>query len=326
MTRGRKAKRAASGWTTIDGVCCIHNGESRPDTRHRGAMQADAESFIYTCRNCSFKTSWRNGRLLSNRTKDLLSWAGISQEEVRKLDFRVWQLREIKKADPNYQPPEYVKLAFKDSPLPDGAMPITHWLEQPTQDKNFMAVIEYLAGRGEDLLTGFNYYWSPSRENDMHRRLIIPFTWQGRNVGYTARAIFPTRDRYYTNVQSNYIFNSEVVDTDWEYLFIHEGPFDAIAGCGIGMLGDKLTPEQAVWINQSGKIPIVVPDREKQGGNLVDVALKEGWHVTFPKWDSDVKDAADAAKKYGKLYTVWSLIDARTNNRLQINIERQRLR
>jgi hypothetical protein len=92
------------------------------------------------------------------------------------------------------------------------------------------------------------------------------------------------------------------------------------------MLGDKISAEQVQWIKQTGKTPIVVPDRQDEGGNLVDIALREGWYVSFPRWEADVKDAADAAKRYGRLYTIWSLIDARTQNKLQIKIERQRLR
>lgn len=327
LTRGRKHKRAASGWTTINGVCCIHNGELRPDGRFRGALKHDGESFIYTCRNCSYKARWKTGNVLNGFLKSLLGWAGVSQDEMRKLEFKAWQLREIRKADPDYKPKEYVKLDFPEKTLPEGAKPILFWLEQPNPPADFLKVLDYIVDRGEDILTGYDLYWTPVKgDAHMHHRFIIPFRWGDKIVGWTARAIFPTRNRYYTDVPTNYFFNSEVIDNEWEYLFIHEGPLDAIAAPGLGMLGDKISAEQVQWIKQSGKTPIVVPDREDGGGKLVDVALKEGWHVTFPRWQADVKDAADAAKKYGRLYVVWSLIDARTQNKLQIQIERQRLK
>lgn len=328
LTRGRKSKRAASGWTTICGVCCIHNGEMRPDGRFRGALKSDGESFIYTCRNCSYKARWRQGNTINGFMKSLLSWAGVSQDELRKLEFKAWQLREIRRADPDYKPKEFVKLEFAEKQLPSGSKPITHWLAMANPPADFMRVLTYLSDRGEDLLTGYAYYWTPvaGDSKDMHQRFIIPFCWQGKIVGWSARAIFPTRNRYYSDVPTNYFFNSEVIDNEWEYLFIHEGPLDAIAAPGIAMLGDKISAEQVQWIKQTGKIPIVVPDREEEGGNLVDIALREGWHVSFPRWQTDIKDAADAAKKYGRLYTIWSLIDARTQNKLQIKIERQRLK
>ena len=91
-------------------------------------------------------------------------------------------------------------------------------------------------------------------------------------------------------------------------------------------MGGTVTDNQARWLNQLGKKIIVVPDMEAGGGYLVDAALKEGWSVSFPKWDPGIKDGADATKTYGKLYTVWSIIDAQVSNKLEINVRRQRLR
>lgn len=281
---------------------------------------------MYTCRNCSFKAGWRPGQTFPFKVKNLLRWSGATQDDIRKLDFNAWQIRETKKVDPAYIVKEWVKLDFPEKKLPEGSKPISEWIQDGTYSPSFLSVVEYLADRGEDLMLGYDYYWNPTTENDLNRRLLIPFKWDDKIVGYTARAIFPTRNRYYSDVPTGYIFNTQVLKNDWEYLFINEGPLDGIASRGIGMLGDQISPDQIKWITQTGRTPIVVPDREKEGGKLVDVALKEGWYVSFPKWSKDIKDAAAAAKAYGQLYTIWSLIDAKTNNKLQINIERQRLR
>src|SRR5689334_9145286 len=112
IVRNRKSKKAASGWSTIDGVCCIYNGEIRPDSRSRGAFRSDNGSFIYSCRNCSFKAGWKPGQILSSRMKNLLGWAGVTQDELRKLEFHIWQVRENAKLDPEYVKKEWVKLDF----------------------------------------------------------------------------------------------------------------------------------------------------------------------------------------------------------------------
>src|SRR5690606_27069763 len=104
------------------------------------------------------------------------------------------------------------------------------------------------------------------------------FKWDGKIVGWTSRATFTTHWRYFTEVQPHYLFNTEVLDNDWKYVIIVEGPFDALAVNGISALGGSLTPEQCKWINQSGKTPIVLPDLEKKGESLIDIALREGWH------------------------------------------------
>jgi hypothetical protein len=260
---------------------------------------------------------------------------GMSNESIKRLNFKVWQIHENVKLNTDYKPVEYTKLEFNKTVLPVNSMSIEHWATQDSHAKDFLSVLEYAASRGDAILNSGKLYWTPTKtvkrfnkdvDVSLHRRLIIPFYWKGEIVGWTARAIFPTRDRYYSDMPPNYIFNTEVADNDWKYLLVNEGPLDAIANNGVAMLGDKMSPEQIQWLNHTGKTIIVVPDREKQGGNLVDIAVKEGWYVSFPRWDAGVKDSAAAAQKYGKLYTIWSIIDTITNNRLEINVKRQYLK
>jgi len=320
-------KRTASGWTNIDGVCCVHNGETQDKRKRLGiTMGQDGSSVIAQCFNCHFRAGWRPGQNLSKKMASLLSWMGMGDDELKKLNFKIWQERERAKMDPNYLPKEYTKLEFKPHQLTPGSRPILEFIAEGYQDKNLDKVVNYLADRGDDIFTGFDFYWNPTKEHNLNERVMIPFRWKGQIVGWTARAVFPTKHRYFTEVQPNYMFNTEMVDNDWEYLFLCEGPFDAIAINGVATLGDKITDDQIRWLNQCGKKIVVVPDRVNQGGTLVDTAVREGWQVSFPRWDAGIKDGADAVKTYGKLYTIWSIIDAKVSNKLEINVRRQRLR
>jgi hypothetical protein len=105
-----------------------------------------------------------------------------------------------------------------------------------------------------------------------------------------------------------------------------EGPFDAIAVDGIGVLGRELNSQQIAWLDSSLAEKIVVPDRERRNQELIDVALAQGWSVSFPDWEPGIKDAADAAAKYGRLYTLKSIIDSRTSGPTEIAIKRKMLR
>jgi len=58
----------------------------------------------------------------------------------------------------------------------------------------------------------------------------------------------------------------------------------------------------------------VCPDRDKNGGTLVDVALNNNWSVSFPLWENGIKDAAKATEKYGRILTLQSILDSAEEN------------
>ena len=85
-------------------------------------------------------------------------------------------------------------------------------------------------------------------------------------------------------------------------------------------MGNTLDAEQIEWINTSGKEVIVIPDLERAGYNLVKIALDNNWNVSFPEWENNIKDASDAMSRYGRLWTLKSIIDNKTNNKLKIEL------
>ena len=68
-----------------------------------------------------------------------------------------------------------------------------------------------------------------------------------------------------------------------------------------------------------------MPDRDAAGQKLINDALEYGWSVSFPDWHSDVKDINDAVVRYGKLFTLKSIIDAKQTSSLKINLMRKKL-
>ena len=325
--------RTGSGWVKYNGPCCMHRGQGRPDTKKRSGILFDYDGRTsVSCFNCGLRLSWSPGSPFGSKWENYFKWLGMPAEKLMRLHFTVAELRKemlangqlnLETALPSINPMP----TFDERVLPKGAMPVSMWLEEGCEDPAFIEAVSYLAGRGDEILLGNEYYWTPETTSGWNNRIIIPFFWEGEIVGYTGRLVNGGEGRrYMSDTQPHYIFNTEKIKTDWQYLFITEGPFDAIAVNGAAMLGDKSTAEQIAWVNRSGKVPIVVPDRTNQGGKLVDTALTEGWHVSFPSWDDGIKDAADAVLAYGKLYAVWSIIDARTKNRLEIGVKRQRLK
>ena len=82
---------------------------------------------------------------------------------------------------------------------------------------------------------------------------------------------------------------------------------------------------QAEIIDTLAREVILVPDRDAAGQKLIDDALEYGWSVSFPEWETDVKDINDAVVRYGKLFTLKSIIDAKQTMSLKINLMRKRL-
>ena len=48
-------------------------------------------------------------------------------------------------------------------------------------------------------------------------------------------------------------------------------------------------------------------------------AIKHGWSVAFPEW-KDCKDASDALTKYGRLYTIKSILNSAESNTTKIEL------
>jgi hypothetical protein len=58
---------------------------------------------------------------------------------------------------------------------------------------------------------------------------------------------------------------------------------------------------------------------------MIKSALANGWSVSLPPWGDDVKDVADAVKKYGRLYTLSTILHYREDNEIKIQLIKKKL-
>jgi len=340
-------KQTPSGWIKFNGVCCLHNHEKRHDTKQRAGLMITADGTItYNCLNCGFKTSWSRGHTLSVKMKQLLDWCGASTEDIKKIQFFLFQLKARMEDSKETEHKKFEFFTdFKEVSLPSNTKAFKDWINDPNISNeeiiHFNNVFEYVCNRGDDILESYDFHWSPSKDNNLYKRVIIPFKYRDKIVGWTARSIEPnTKLRYYTNTQPNYLFNNEVLYRfDRKYIIIVEGPFDAIAIDGVATLGGKISKQQVEWIKRSRKEIILLPDRDLKNSVLMETAIENGWSVSWPwssydketsqvreYWERDVKDASDAVKKYGRLYTLRSIIDSKTNSELEIKMKFEQLK
>ena len=305
-----KRKTTPSGWTSFNAPCCIHNGETR-DQKQRGGVIQEGNGISYHCFNCGYKASWQPGRPFSHKLRKLLQWFGAPDDVINKVAFDV--MRENEGVEVKQRLAELP--TFNTVPLPDDAIKIT---DITNFDKYSMAVLEYMAARNLNT-DDTNYYWSPSL--GYRDRLIIPFYFEGRVVGWTGRSVLPDKKpKYLTEVQPGFVYGLDEQSFKKSFAILCEGQLDAIhiEGCAIG--GSEISDQQAMLLNRLQKQIIVVPDRDSAGKKLVEQAIDLGFSVSMPEWEQGVNDIGDAVSKYGRLYTLYSITNSADESPLKIRL------
>ena len=305
-----KRKTTPSGWTSFNAPCCHNNGNT-VDKRGRGGLISEGETVSYHCFNCGYKASWQPGRPVSHKLRKLLQWLNCSDDIITKLTFDVMRINDgVEVAERVLDIP-----TFDTVPLPPNSVKIASITEF---NKFSITVLEYMAARNLNL-DDTDYYWSDSLA--YRDRLIIPFYYEKRIVGWTARTITPDKKPKYLNEQQpGFVYGLDEQNFNKVFCIVVEGPIDAIHidGCAIG--GSEINDQQAMLINKLGKDIIVVPDRDKAGSKLVEQAIENGWGVSLPSWDIDINDVGDAVDKYGRLYTLYSIANAAETSPLKIRL------
>jgi hypothetical protein len=315
-----KRKATPSGWTSFDAVCCHHRGETKDDRKRGGILLGNEGGFQYHCFNCNFKAGWTPGKLLSNNTKQLFRWIGMNETDISKLGLYTLKLKED-------QPKTEKVLNFelKEVPLPEGALTLTEWANfgLPVEHQpKLIAVYQYLLNRGFDPVNEI-FYWTPTA--GWIDRVIIPFYHDGKIVGYTGRKITEGKPKYLTDSQPGYVFNIDRQQYNKQFVIVIEGQFDALAIDGVGIMTNEPSDVQVARINALGKKVIAVPDRDRPGAKMIKAALANKWSVSMPPWGDDVKDVADACLKYGRLYTLTTILHYCEDNEIKIQLLKKKL-
>ena len=302
-----KRKQTSSGWMSFDAPCCVHNGESQ-DTRQRGGFISHGAGFTYHCFNCGFKTSWQPGRQINGKNKKLFKWLNVPLSKVNE-----WSLEALRLLDTDDNT-SYVQKEFHEAQLPPDTVPLTQAL---LEYDDSVACLEYLLERGHSLEDCDWQYCPMPGYTD---RLIIPFYHKKKLIGYTARKVTKGSPKYLSESQSGYVFNIDNQSYMNKVVLVTEGPFDALAVGGVGLLTNLPNDHQRAIINSLGKTVVVVPDRDHTGMGLVEYAMQNEWLVAIPPWEDDIKDASDAFKRYGKLFTIKSILDTATDNKIKLEM------
>jgi|TARA_B100001094_G_scaffold302415_1_gene329607 hypothetical protein len=305
-----KRKTTPSGWTSFNAPCCHHNGTT-VDTRSRGGLISNPDGVSYHCFNCGYKASWQQGRNLSHKMRKLLQWLNAPDDVINKLALTVMQENEGMQVTQ-----QLVEVpVFNTVPLPEDAIKVS---DIKDFDKHSLAILEYMASRNLQV-DDTTYYWSPSL--GYRDRLIIPFYYENRIVGWTGRSVNPDKKpKYLSEQQPGYVFNLDEQRPQKVFTIVCEGPIDALYIDGVALLGSEAKDQQSLLINRLNKDVILVPDRDQAGSKLVEQAIDLGWGVSMPNWENDITDIGEAVQRYGRIFTLHSIASCAETSPLKIRL------
>ena len=321
----KRKTNSTSGWISFNAPCC-------GDQRGRGGLISNSNGSVsYHCFNCNFKANYTPGRPLFYKFRKLLNYLGADENTIKRLVIEAVRVKELIAPEELEQAVKQ-DVVFKPRPLPEQAQTLQalHTFYELSNNntnvpREFHDAVIYSAHRDIDLVR-YECYWAPEQAYNLHKRLIIPFTWRNEVIGYTARAIYDdVKPKYYSQYDTDYVYNVDRQSPTGKFVVVVEGPLDAMVIDGVAILGNECSETQADIIDSLGREVIVVPDRDRSGIKLIDDAIEYGWHVSFPIWQETCKDVSEAVKKYGKLFVLKSIIDARETSRLKIELKKKKL-
>lgn len=306
-----KRKQTPSGWISFNAPCCN-------DRRSRGGIKVTDQGWSYHCFNCTRTASFVLGRPVSFKARAFLTLLHVPEQEIEQLNLESLRHRSIYGLldDRARVINELSAIQFEEADdFPPGSELIT-----PELPKYW----DYLRSRHvpEDFPA-----MTTIRTDGIHwvrEHVTIPFTYNGKIVGWAARFLDGKSPKFISHSQPGYVFGTEFQKDDWRYVIVVEGIFDALCIDGLAVMHNTVSDVQARLIRNLGKEVIVVPDQDRPGLELIDRAIELGWSVSIPNWP-DCKDVNDAVKKYGKLATLLTVMQARETSRVKIELRKKQL-
>ena len=304
-----KRKQTSSGWISFNAPCCVHNGDTQ-DRRQRGGLKPSADgSWSYHCFNCGYTASFVLGRNLTFKARKLLRWLNVPVEEIERINLESLKQRSIIGIlnDRQQTMEKLSSIEFEERDLPADTQPLT---EKAT---------EYLLNRRIPLDYPFLYKTMP------RPGVVIPFTHDDQVVGHTTRFLDDRTPKYIQDIQSGYVFGTDLQKDTWQLVIVVEGVFDALAINGLAVLHAEINDAQVRLIRSLGREVVVVPDQDDAGMRLVERAVELGWAVSIPEWPKGVKDVNDAVIRLGKLATLITIMQARETSKIKIELRKKQL-
>lgn len=282
-------------------VCNDHGGKGK-----RAGFIFDSNGVVgYNCFNCGIKTKYdpSDNSTISAKMKSVLASFGIEENEYKFIhleNIKNNNSLKIKKTNKNNNlEPQIIT-------LPDHF----YKLNNNSNDIWSQIALEFLNLRKINF-KDYPFYLSTNKE--WLGRLIIPIYKDNNLIFYQGRKMDECIEgqKYKSPIISKtcVFFNyAEIFKNTNLPLFITEGFFDALCVNGVAIFGNSLTKQQIEILNKSKRKKVYIPDKYGSGDIGAEQALENNWSLGLPEI-GQCKDINEAIVKYGKIYTIKSLMD-----------------
>ena len=273
------------------------------------------EGLVYNCFNCRMTWGWQPGSHMTKKFRMFLEDMGLTYEkinEVRKLIDEYLDTTEEHK--------EVVKKRIIRD-IPEGYKSIKQSMFENDNSQTLRKIYGYITSRSERLLEWEELLWKEGNES-----FLIPVKEFGKVVGYSLRNITDDTDHKYIHyIPSGCLYNFDNLLKSRKYQIIVEGQLDALSIDGISLLSNVFTDDKLKRLNdyKGDSEIIILPDRDTAGKKIVEQVLEYNlpFSISFPNWEKGIKDAFDAVKKYGRLYTIYDIINNKESDKTKIKIK-----
>ena len=303
-------KQKSNGEVSFNGVCCYRT--EKPDTKKRGGVKFMEDGFVYNCFNCRFSCGFTLGKFLSKKCIQFLKDCGSTNEQITIL-FKMIDEYNTGNGQLNNLQKEIKQRIIRN--IPSEYKSIKESLYNGETSQTLKKVYSYISSRNERLLSWTDLMWAEGRNN-----FLIPCYEFNKIVGYSLRSIDDNSEHKYIHyIPSGYVYNFDNLTKDRKYQILVEGQADALSIDGISILSNIITPDKLKRIMEyKGESEIiVVPDRDKPGMKLIHQIINDNipFSVSFPTWSRGIKDVEEAVKKYGRLYTIYSILTSKESKK-----------
>lgn len=306
-----------NGWNPVYCAVC---GDGSRTKGPRGGWKFDGEDAGYNCFNCGIHGSFtpEEEYPMSKDMKKILIAFGVPKKEYSKILFR------LREADPNFKPREKTKkeqsiekMISNAFPMPDFVQPLENVIDSEVGTK-CLAVLEDKHVDYKDypffVSTGVTKSKNPTDKSNAKitvNRLIIPIFYKEHLIMLQAKDITGRSKNPYINIGSvsSTIYGLDRLNPSHKYVMVTEGFWDAYHLNGVAVITNNISSFQLGLLNELEKDKVVVPDRMGDYNTLANRGVASGWGISAPKEFKNIKDVTDCVKKYGKLYTLYILMN-----------------